>query len=244
MMLISFIALSIYINAIYKNKDLNIEKKSIFHVNFNINQQYDEKKLDCTIYKQPMCKLNQTENDKSNNEESIVYETVYATQNVNIRIEDSIESESLGILLGGESVKEIEKYDNGWSKILWNKQICYIKTEYLTNIRYNYDFEIKNAYSYLGEFKITAYCDGTCCNGKWAGTTSIGVKPSEGKTIAVAPWIIPYRTEVYIEGVGTRIAQDTGGFANRNDHQIDLFFYDHEDTKIWGVQYRKVWIKK
>lgn len=97
---------------------------------------------------------------------------------------------------------------------------------------------------YLGEFKITAYCGGSCCNGKWAGTTSTGVAPSEGRTIAVAPWVIPYGSQVYIDGVGYRTAEDTGGFANRNSHQIDLFIASHSRANTWGVQYRNVWIVK
>ena len=69
----------------------------------------------------------------------------------------------------------------------------------------------------LGEFKVTAYCGGACCNGKWAGTTASGAVPSEGRTIAVAPWIIPYGTQVRIEGMdAVYVAEDTGGFANSN----------------------------
>lgn len=97
----------------------------------------------------------------------------------------------------------------------------------------------------LGEFKITAYCGGACCNGKWAGTTSSGVTPAEGRTIAVAPWVIPYGTQVKIAGLGsTYVAEDTGGFAYRNDHQIDLFVASHSAANSWGVTYREVWIKK
>ena len=97
----------------------------------------------------------------------------------------------------------------------------------------------------LGEFKITAYCGGACCNGKWAGTTASGATPSEGRTIAVAPWIIPYGTQVKIEGMdGVYVAEDTGGFANSNPYQIDLFIADHSRTGSWGVRYREVWVKR
>ncbi len=95
----------------------------------------------------------------------------------------------------------------------------------------------------LGEFKITAYCGGACCNGKWAGTTASGATPAEGRTIAVAPWIIPYGTEVMIDGMGVYVAEDTGGFANRNPYQIDLFVADHASAASWGVQYHEVWIR-
>lgn len=31
----------------------------------------------------------------------------------------------------------------------------------------------------LGTFRLTAYCGGKCCNGKWAGKTSTGVGRSD-----------------------------------------------------------------
>ena len=97
----------------------------------------------------------------------------------------------------------------------------------------------------LGEFKITAYCGGVCCNGKWAGTTASGATPSEGRTIAVAPWIIPYGSQVKIEGLdGIYVAEDTGGFANSNPYQIDLFVAEHSSAGSWGVRYREVWVKR
>ena len=96
-----------------------------------------------------------------------------------------------------------------------------------------------------GEFKVTAYCGGACCNGKWAGTTASGAVPSEGRTIAVAPWIIPYGTQVRIEGMdAVYVAEDTGGFANSNPYQIDLFVSDHGHATSWGVSYREIWVKR
>lgn len=161
-------------------------------------------------------------------------EKVYATDVVNIRRGASTETEIVGKLHPGESVDRIGSSED-WSMIKMEDETYYIHSDYLST---------ENPLEYLGEFKITAYCGGRCCNGKWAGQTSTGVRPSEGTTIAVAPWVIPYGTMVYIEGVGTRVAQDTGGFANRNDHQIDLYFDHHGSTDSWGVQYRKVWIVK
>lgn len=105
--------------------------------------------------------------------------------------------------------------------------------------------ESESGWVSLGEFKITAYCGGACCNGKWAGTTASGATPSEGRTIAVAPWIIPYGTQVKIAGMdGVYVAEDTGGFANKNPYQIDLFVADHGSAGSWGVRYREVWVKR
>ena len=58
----------------------------------------------------------------------------------------------------------------------------------------------------------------------------------------MAPSVIPYGSTVYIDGVGYRVAEDTGGFANRNSYQIDLYMDSHSAANNWGVQYRDVWI--
>ena len=97
----------------------------------------------------------------------------------------------------------------------------------------------------LGEFKITGYCGGACCNGPWGGITSTGKVPAEGRTIAVAPWLIPYGTKVRIEGMnGVFTAEDTGGFANSNPRQIDVFYASHSRALASGVSYREIWVQK
>lgn len=82
-------------------------------------------------------------------------------------------------------------------------------------------------------FQLTAYCGGTCCNGKWAGTTATGVKPVEGRTIAICRGQIPYGTEVHIDGYGTYIAEDCGVGWNC----IDIYMDSHAATKEFGVRY-------
>ena len=97
----------------------------------------------------------------------------------------------------------------------------------------------------LGEFKITAYCGGACCNGQWAGTTSSGAAPTEGRTIAVAPGLIPYGTRVKVAGIdGVFVAEDTGGFANSNPRQIDIYYADHGRATSRGVSYREIWVQR
>lgn len=97
----------------------------------------------------------------------------------------------------------------------------------------------------LGEFKITAYCGGACCNGQWAGTTSSGASPVEGRTIAVAPGLIPYGTRVKVAGMDSVfVAEDTGGFANSNPRQIDIYYADHASATSRGVSYREIWVQR
>lgn len=91
----------------------------------------------------------------------------------------------------------------------------------------------------LGDFTITAYCPCAACCGKTDGITATGVKAREGRTIAVDPKIIPYGTELVING-NTYIAEDTGGSVK--GHKLDIFFNSHLEALEWGVQEHEVFI--
>lgn len=98
----------------------------------------------------------------------------------------------------------------------------------------------------LGEFKLTAYCPCAKCCGKWAYNRpdgiiygAIGEELKEGYSIAVDPNVIPYRTEVVIDGNKYK-AQDCGGAIKGN--RIDVYFEDHDDALEFGVQYKEVFI--
>ena len=102
----------------------------------------------------------------------------------------------------------------------------------------------------LGEFKITAYCACEECCGKSPdhpayGITATGTTATQGRTIAVDPDVIPYGTEVRFIGpdgeMHTYTAEDTGGAIDGNE--IDLYFEDHEEARIWGVQTREVFLE-
>lgn len=99
----------------------------------------------------------------------------------------------------------------------------------------------------IGKFKLTAYCPCEKCCGKWANNRpngiiygAIGEKLKEGYSIAVDPNIIPYRTEVIINGIIYK-AQDCGGSIKGNE--IDIYFENHDDALDFGVQYSEVFIK-
>ena len=57
-------------------------------------------------------------------------ETVYATENVNIRTEPNTESEKVAQLKKGESITRIGEAD-GWSKVIYDGEERYITSEYL-----------------------------------------------------------------------------------------------------------------
>ena len=53
------------------------------------------------------------------------------TESVNMRGEASTDSERLALIYPGETVTQIQSYDNGWSQIEYNGMTGYILTEYL-----------------------------------------------------------------------------------------------------------------
>ena len=78
-----------------------------------------------------------------------------------------------------------------------------------------------------------------CC-GKSDGITSIGVKATEGRTVAVDPDKIPYGSEVVING-HTYIAEDCGGAISGN--KVDIFFDTHQEALEFGVRYAEVEVR-
>ena len=86
----------------------------------------------------------------------------------------------------------------------------------------------------LGTFKLTAYCPCSKCCGQWAnGITATGTTATANHTIAVDPRVIPYGSTVYIEGLGTFVAEDCGGGIKGN--RIDIFYNTHSEALNSGV---------
>lgn len=89
------------------------------------------------------------------------------------------------------------------------------------------------------DFNLTAYTSGPESTGKAPGqpgfgVTATGTQATEGRTIAVDPRVIPYGTKVYIEGVGIRVAEDTGGAIKTN--RIDVYMEDLQQALEFGVK--------
>jgi 3D (Asp-Asp-Asp) domain-containing protein len=99
---------------------------------------------------------------------------------------------------------------------------------------------------YVGEFDCTAYCteqyEHIC--GEGHGVTASGQPVQAGVSVAVSNTDqFPYGTILYIEGVGIRIVQDTGGALH--ERQVDVAVDTHEHALDWGIQQnRKVFIVK
>ena len=72
------------------------------------------------------------------------------------------------------------------------------------------------------------------------GRTAMGTQARVGE-IAVDPSVIPLGTTVYIEGVGERRAEDTGG--NIKGNTIDIYMNSEAECRSWGVRYITIYIK-
>ncbi len=79
------------------------------------------------------------------------------------------------------------------------------------------------AYTRKEVFESTAYTGG--------GRTASGTRARVGE-IAVDPRVIPLGTTVYIEGLGLRTAEDTGGAIKGNI--IDIYFDSYSQCRQWG----------
>ena len=95
----------------------------------------------------------------------------------------------------------------------------------------------------LGVFRCTAYCGCRQCNGKWTGQpTASGAPLQAGVTVAVDKRVIPFFTTMKIDGVGVRVAHDTG--RNIKGNSIDVYIPNHAIASAFGIQYHEVWILK
>ena len=89
--------------------------------------------------------------------------------------------------------------------------------------------------SYSRKLVVKAYAYHT-----GGGRTAYGTEARVGE-IAVDPSVIPLGSEVYIEGVGARRAEDTGGDIIGNT--IDIYMGSKAECKSWGVRYVTIYIK-
>ena len=90
----------------------------------------------------------------------------------------------------------------------------------------------------IGEFVITAYCPCASCCGKSTGITASGVVAKENHTIAADTSVLPFGTEVIINGE-KYVVEDTGGAIKSN--RIDMFFNTHSEALNYGNKKEKVY---
>ncbi len=97
-------------------------------------------------------------------------------------------------------------------------------------------------FTYVGDFYLTAYCCEAyphICGGN--GVTASGTAPTPERTIAADWGVLPAGTWVFIEGVGLRRVEDTGGAIK--GQKIDVAIDTHANALAWGGQgYHRVWV--
>lgn len=97
----------------------------------------------------------------------------------------------------------------------------------------------RQGFRYMGLFTLTAYTAGPESTGKRPGDPYYGVTASgsfvqPGVTVAADPRVIPMGSKVYIENVGVRIVQDTGGAIKGN--RIDVYIPNLSQARQFGVK--------
>lgn len=95
---------------------------------------------------------------------------------------------------------------------------------------------------------VTAYCPCKICCGKHAnGETSLGDNAYVLDGVAADPKAIPYRTDLWIPGVGVKEVDDTGGAMRQSwkkmIYHIDLRFKDHQSALNWGRRWLNVQVR-
>lgn len=109
------------------------------------------------------------------------------------------------------------------------------KNEYIT--------EIKDIF--VGEFVITAYCPCRSCCGAYSNPsnpkTASGTIATSNHTIAADTNILPFGTEVIIDGQ-VYVVEDVGGGVNGN--HIDMFFDSHSEALDFGKKIEKVYTQE
>ena len=58
-------------------------------------------------------------------------ETIRLSDTINVRSSMGENADRLGVAYAGENVKVVESYAEGWSKVEWNGQTGYVKTDLL-----------------------------------------------------------------------------------------------------------------
>lgn len=86
-------------------------------------------------------------------------------------------------------------------------------------------------------FRATAYHG--AFEGKKIPITKSGTIAASGRTVAVDPRVIPLGTALWIEGVGCRIAEDTGSAIKGN--RLDLYLPSIPAARQFGVQRLRAW---
>lgn len=91
-----------------------------------------------------------------------------------------------------------------------------------------------NGNTYLGNFRITAYCAGSCCGGHSSGMTASGTAPQEGRTVAMGG--VPFGTKLMINGTVYTVEDRGVPYGH-----VDIYFTNHQDALNFGTMMADVY---
>ena len=159
------------------------------------------------------------------------------TYTVSMRSLPDEDSNKIGNIPAGSTVTVLGSTQGGYTMVQYNGVVGYIVENGVTD-------HVNTAKVAAGTpvlYTITAYCSCRICCGIYSpevtgavSHTATGTIPTEGRTIAVDPSVIPYGTQVYIDGYGVYVAEDCGGAIKGN--RIDMYFESHQAACQFGVQ--------
>ncbi|MEW6025706.1 MAG: 3D domain-containing protein [Planctomycetota bacterium] len=96
--------------------------------------------------------------------------------------------------------------------------------------------------------RITHYSCNEKTERRWKGRTSLNKSARNNDGVAVDPKIIPYGSIIHIPGIGTRIADDTGGkcrqYGRKNQILIDVRWNDKTRKELFdmGANWQTVYV--
>lgn len=149
-------------------------------------------------------------------------EFVVAESGLRVRSKPNLEAEVIKVLPYRTEVEGT--ISDGWMKT----EDGYIKAEFLS------EGDPLDGYTSLGNWLMTAYTHtgSACANGQY---------PTAGYTVACNS--LPLGTEIYIQGIGTRVVEDRGP-SSMPDAWLDIFMDGYDECVAWGMRNCKVWIVK
>ncbi len=103
--------------------------------------------------------------------------------------------------------------------------------------------DANGTYVSIGDFVLTAYCPCPICCGQYSNmtnpTTASGTTATAGRTIAADTSVLPFGTQVVINGQVYTV-EDRGGAIKGN--RIDIFFNSHQEALEFGRRVSTVYV--
>lgn len=89
--------------------------------------------------------------------------------------------------------------------------------------------------TYLGKFRLTAYCKCSSCCGAWAnGKTASGTTATQGRTVAMGG--VPFGTKLLINGTVYTVEDRGTAYGH-----VDIYFDTHASALAFGSKYAEVY---